>query len=315
MKSKPHQVIKHGLISICLGLFIWAPSVSAVGNLRLGRFEIHPEISYKGEWNDNVFWEHENEKDDFIHTITPGIRIETTGEPGNFFSTGYTVGIARYSDFDENDYEDHQAHLSAGMKTPRGFYLTVQNRFQDTEDPFGSESEFRIGTQTERWNNRAQLVAGAEFAETYGIEGTYHNFVERYDLIKDEFQDQTHHEYGVAVLYRVTGKTSLFGQFLRTDVEYDSQNDGIDEDNDGFNEWNSSNSQDYTVNGFFIGARFDPRSKLSGEFKIGYGTIDFENDVDVNGNKFNDNDFWLMVANVGFQFREKTGLSLTVDTS
>ncbi|UCD90512.1 MAG: outer membrane beta-barrel protein, partial [Desulfobacterales bacterium] len=227
----------------------------------------------------------------------------------------YTVGIARYSDFDENDYEDHQAHLSAGMKTPRGFYLTVQNRFQDTEDPFGSESEFRIGTQTERWNNRARLVAGAEFAETYGIEGTYHNFVERYDLIKDEFQDQTHHEYGVAVLYRVTGKTSLFGQFLRTDVEYDSQNDGIDEDNDGFNEWNSSNSQDYTVNGFFIGARFDPRSKLSGEFKIGYGTIDFENDVDVNGNKFNDNDFWLMVANVGFQFREKTGLSLTVDTS
>ena len=315
MKSKAHDVIKNCLLLICLGLFIWVPSVSAIGNIRLGRFEVHPEISYKGEWNDNVFWEHENEEDDFIHTITPGIRIETTGEPGNFFSTGYTVGIARYDDFDDNDYENHQAYLSAGVKTPRGLYLTAEDRYQNTEDPYGSESEFGLGRQTERWNNRAEIVAGYEFAETYGIEGTYRNFVERYDLKADEFQDQTHHIYGVAFLYRVTGKTSLFGQFLRKDVEYDSQNDGIDENNDGFDEWNSSNSQDYGSNAFFIGARFDPQGKLSGEVKLGFATIDFDNDADLNGNQYNDDDFFAAAVDMDYQVREKTGLSLTIDVA
>ena len=137
----------------------------------------------------------------------------------------------------------------------------------------------------------------------------------KYDQIKDQFQDQTHHIYGAAVFYRVTGMTSLFGQYLRSHVVYDQQNDGIDEDGDGFDEWNSTNSQGYRSNRFFIGARFDPQGKLSGELKIGYGTIFFDNVFDLNGNRYDDDDFWLGRADVDFQFLERTGLSLTVDTS
>ncbi|MBU0986697.1 MAG: outer membrane beta-barrel protein, partial [Proteobacteria bacterium] len=188
------------------------------------------------------------------------------------------------------------------------FFVRVQDSFQDTGDPFGSEEEFRVGVQTERWNNRARLSAGYEFAEKYGIEGLYENFRERYDLIKDQFEDKIENIYGGAVLYKVTVKTSLLVQYLREDIEYDSQNDGVDA-------WSSTNSQDHSTNSFLIGARFEPGGKLTGEFKFGYGTIEFENYADKNGNVYNDDSFWIVQADVGYKPVEKTSLSLIINRS
>ncbi len=304
--------MKTGLLLICLSLFLWVPSVFAIGNIHLGKLEINPELSYKGEHNDNIYFESDHEDDDFIHTITPGIGLKISGTPGNFLSAGYKVGIVMYDDNDDNDYEDHRLFVSAGLKTPKGLYLRVQDGFQDTEDPFGSKEEFRLGEQTERWNNLVNIIAGYEFAGRYCIEATYSNFVERYDLTKDEFQDTIEHKYGLAVFYRLTGKTSLFGQYLRNDAEYDAQNDGIDVNLDGFDEWNSGNSQDYIIDNFLIGARFEPGGKLSGEFKLGFGTIDFHNNADKNGNEYNDDSFFAMEADVGYKPVEKTSLSLNL---
>jgi len=295
---------------ICFALFVWAPSAFAIGNIHLGRLEIRPEISYTGEYNDNIYFEDKHEQDDYIHTITPGIGFTIPGTSDDVFSAGYSVGVVRYSDVHDNDYEDHRAHVSLNFKTPKGLFVRALDRFQDTGDPFGSEQEFRIGTQTERWNNRAELHGGYEFAEKYGIEGIYVNFTERYDRLKDEYQDQTRQTYGGAVFYRVTGKTSLFGQYLRNDAEFDSQHDGIDADRDGVDEWNSTNSQDHSINNFFIGARIEPGGILGGELKGGYGTIDFDNDTDKNGNPYDDDSFWIVAADIGYQPLEKTRLSL-----
>ena len=192
--------MKTGILLICLGLFFWAPCAFAMGNIHLGRIEITPELSYKGEYNDNIYFEDTNEDSDFIHTITPGIGLKISGTPGNFVSVGYKLGIVRYSDDDDNDHEDHRLFVSAGLKTPKGLYLRVQDGFQDTEDPFDSKEEFRLGEQTGRWNNLVNIIAGFEFAERYGIEASYNNFVERYDRTKDEFQDTIEHTYGIAVL-------------------------------------------------------------------------------------------------------------------
>ena len=312
MKNKrfaAQGVIKTGLL-ICLTLFLWVPSVFAIGNIHLGRLEINPELSYKVEYNDNIYFESEHEDDDFINTITPGIGLKISGTPGNFLSAGYKVGIVLYDDEADNNFEDHRLFFSAGLKTPKGLYLRVQDGFQDTEDPFDSKEEFRLGEQTKRWNNLVDMIAGYEFAGRYCIEATYSNFVERYDRTKDEFQDTIEHKYGIAVLYNLTPKTALFGQYLRNDTEYDAQNDGIDVNRDGIDEWNSGNSQDYIIDNFLIGARFKPGGKLSGEFKLGYGTIDFDNDVDKNGNEYDDDSFFAVEANVGYKPVEKTSLSL-----
>ncbi len=297
-----------GMLLLYLLLFFGVPSVFAVGNIHLGQFEVHPELAYKGEYNDNIFYKHVNEENDYIHRIIPGIQLNYDGEPGNFLYTGYKVIIARYNDFDENDYEDHRAFISGGLKTPKGLYLRAGDRYQNTSDPFGSEYEFRLGKQTQRWNNWIDVVAGYEFAEKYSIEAQYNNFMERFDLEKDQFQDRMANRFGGAVLYRLTGKTSLLVQYLYDDLEYDEQNDGI-------TGWSSSTSQDSKTNNFFVGARFDPGGKLEGEFKVGYGTIDFKNKVDKNGNPYNDTDFWVVEGNLDYQPVEKTRLFLIIERS
>ena len=106
MKNKRYSTqgtMKTGALLIWLGLFVWAPWAFAMGNIHLGRLEINPELSYKGEYNDNIYYEDKGEDSDFIHTVTPGIGLRLSGAPGNFFSAGYTVGIVRYSDDDDNE--------------------------------------------------------------------------------------------------------------------------------------------------------------------------------------------------------------------
>ncbi|MHC4326467.1 MAG: outer membrane beta-barrel protein [Planctomycetota bacterium] len=292
MKAKGRNSIKL-LLLICLGLFVWVPSVFAVGNIHIGRLEINPEISYGFSYNDNIFFENEDEQDDYVHALTPGVVFKISETSEELFSAGYNVGIVRYSEFDEVDYEDHRAFVTLGYKTPKGFYVRGSNHFQDTADPYGSEQEFRIGDFTPRWNNLAELHAGYEFAERYGIEGIYKYFKERYDLTEDKYRDRSRHTYGGALFYRVTGKSSLFGQYLRYDIDYDSQNRGIF--TNGVEQWNSTNSH--------------------GELKFGYGTIDFANNTDKNGNPYNDDDFWIMKADIGYRPREKTNLSLILSRS
>ena len=307
--------IKIVFLLICLGLFVWEPSVFAVGNIHIGRVKIHPKLSYKAEYNDNIFYENQNTQSDVIHIITPGVDVSFSGNEGNFLSAGYRLSVARYSDYDENNYKDHRADFAGGYKTGTGFFLKVWDNYQNTGDPFGSDEEFRLGVQTKRWNNLAKLNAGYEFAEKYSIEGIYRNFRERYDLTADQVRDRTGNTYGAALFYKLTGKTALFGQYLHQKIEFDRQDSGLIANAALMTVWNSANSQDHEINSYFIGARVIPGGILTGELKLGYSTIEFQNSADVNGNPYNDDSYFIMEASIDYHPLEKTSLSLTIQRS
>lgn len=305
------------LLSV-LVFFAGASLTFAAGNIRMGPIQVFPEISYNGEYNDNIFSESTDEESDIIHTITPSIKLRYGNTQDNSFTAGYQVGVVRYADFNDTDYEDHRLFMNLGYKSPMGFYLKAGDNYQNTSDPYGSESQFRIGDQTKRWNNRLNLTAGFGFAERYAAEAKFSNFVERFDRFEDEFQDRMENSIGLSVLYNVSSKTSLLAEFRRTSVEFDQQNDGIDLDENGTvgaDEWRSDNSQDHDLNDLFFGARFNPGGKLTGEAKVGYQTVSFKNDEDRNDNSYNDDNAFLMEVNLSYMPTPRTEIILVARRS
>ena len=281
----------------------WTTSVCAQDNLRLGRAHLITGLQYSGEFNDNIFSDPDNEESDYIHTITPSIKLVYPGtNPGNYFKADYSVGIVRYNDFSDTDYENHRFFAGFGYRAPAGIYVMADDLYQNTADPFGSENTYNEGTQTERWNNAINLTAGYDFAEIYTVELYARNFVERYDLDADQYQDRTQITVGGQLFYRLN-KMQLLGELRRSALTFDEQDDGIDG-------WDEDNSQDHALTEALFGIRFQPGGKIVGNAKIGYQAVSFENSKDKNGNKYNDDPNVIGEVDVSYYLSEQTAFKL-----
>lgn len=262
------------LIRICMVAALSFPvanTVFAKGNIRFGKVKVTPKIGANAEYNDNIFLDNGNEKDDYIFKLRPGVGFDYSGSRGNYLRAGYDLELGTYLDYDDNNYHSHNPYVSGAMRTSSGFYFKADDRFTYSSDSYGSENLYNQGVKTKRWNNTAGFTLGWDFAERYSVEAMYENYLIRYMEDQDKWQNRIDHKIGASLFFRLTHKTSLFAEFRHTMAEYDEQNDGT-----GY--WDSGNSEDYKLYDYFLGVRFEPGQKLIGNFKFGYGQKDFENE-------------------------------------
>lgn len=303
MRSGVKFILKISLLLSVFTAFVFTSSVLAQGNIHFGRLNLITGLEYDGVLDDNIFRDPDNEESDFIHTLTPSIKLVYPGNsPGNFFNASYDLGIVRYSDFTDNDYEDHKLFAGGGYRAPAGFFLKADDFYHKTADPYGSASFYGEGRRTERWNNTLNLKLGYDFADVYTVEVFGLHFIENYDLEADQFQDRTRLLAGGAFLYRLNQKLQLLAELEQSSVTYDKQNDGIDG-------WNENNSQDNVVTEGLIGARFLPSGKLVGDLKVGYSTISYENEVDKNGNAYNEDGIPIVDAELSYFLSDRTSFT------
>jgi hypothetical protein len=303
MVSKMFFAKKTWLLAICIVLCVAATTVWAQGNIHIGRVRVIPGLVYTGMWNDNIFYEATNTQSDYISKVTPSILFSYAGQTAdNYFTAGYSADLVYYSDFSDNNYTGHFPFITAGKKTPSGFYFRASDYYVNTADPYGGFNTYGIGENTKRWHNDFDVALGYEFAGKFAIEPLYRNFLLRYDLDKDQWQDLNENRIGLTFLYGLTPKTHLLVQYRYSDVEFDKQDEGI-------LGWNSNTSRDTTVNDFFIGARFTPGGKLSGEIKLGFGDNSYKNDFDKYGNAYQDISTWVAETDLVYQMTAKTRMT------
>jgi hypothetical protein len=293
-----HPVKACILLSVFL-MLAWTASAHAQDHLRFGVVG----LAYNGEYNDNIFSDSDNEKSDYIHTITPSIKLMFPGtNPGNYLKARYGVDIVRYDDYSDTDYEDHKVFAGFGYRSPAGIYLMADDFYQNTADPYGGDNTYNEGIQTERWNNTINMTVGYDFADKYTVEASGRGFVERYDRKEDKYQDRTRITVGGMALYRFN-KLQLLGELRWADVKFDEQDDGHDE-------WDDNNSQNHTMTEALFGFRFQPGGKIVGNAKIGYQTVSFENDEDKNGNNYSDDPEIIFEADVNYFLSERTSFKV-----
>lgn len=295
MQSANNHPVKACILLSVFLMLAWTSSACAQDHLRFGTLG----LEYSGEFNDNIFSDSDNEKSDYIHTITPSINLVFPGtNPGNYLKARYGVDIVRYDDYSDTDYEDHRFFAGFGYRSPVGIYVMADDFYQNTADPYGSENTYNEGIQTERWNNTFDMTAGYDFANTYTVEAYGRNFVERYDRKEDKYQNRIRTTVGGMALYRLN-KIQVLGELRGVAVKFDEQNDDIDG-------WDDNNSQDHTMTEALVGFRFQPGGKIVGNAKIGYQTVSFENDEDKNGNNYSDDPEMIVEADVNYFLSDRT---------
>jgi len=130
-----HMVLQKKII---LYLFTLA-LVAGPGKAAADDFKLIPSIGIKGEYNDNIFFDDGNEEEDFITTISPGLKLSNRTERLNAGLSARFDGISYFDNNDLNaidqDYKgnlDYQLTPKTGVTADAG-YKKDSRRDRDIE--------------------------------------------------------------------------------------------------------------------------------------------------------------------------------------
>ena len=118
--------------------------------------QIHPYLSVKSEYSDNLNLTATNQKRDFYTTITPGIEFSNMTDRSGV-SLNASVGYLFYSEYSHLNYLTGQARLDAKYLTSSHFNFYLRNAFIRSDDPrereffsTAEENRYLLATETQR---------------------------------------------------------------------------------------------------------------------------------------------------------------------
>lgn len=173
------KLIKLFKFATILLLFIlnFNASLFAEGNMKLGSVEVHPRIGVAEEYDDNIFWEPSNEKQDWITILTPEIRFNLP-----FYGKRHLLSFDCYADlawFNEYSSQNYQNYYVTGLldlNFPE-WHLNFKDRFL----PLTSDrADIEFTDRVKRKENTFNALIGKEFNKL-AFEAGYENYWINYD--------------------------------------------------------------------------------------------------------------------------------------
>lgn len=218
----------------------------------VGLDKFTPFIKIQGEFDDNIFLEATDEKEDFITTISPGLILQMPFK-GNSLKVSYKADIVEYNDYSELNAVNHDINALLELNF-KDITLTFEDRFLNVTDRPDTEITARIHL----YENRARAHAKLELNRLI-LEGGYFN--RNYDYKTDiyEIEDRNEDMFSLISSYRFFSKTSLLLEFDYGRIRYD----------DVFN-----SDADYYQ--WLTGVRGKLTAKTIAEVKLGYQARDYE---------------------------------------
>ena len=170
------------LVVIMLLCILTAPYVYAADIIK----QIHPYISVKGEYSDNLNLTAENQKKDFYTTISPGIKFSNMDAKSGA-DLDASAGAVLYNDYTDLNYISANANLNAKYLTSSHFNFYLKNAYIRSGAPREREfftttadNKFVLATETQRgvyWRNVVSPTFEYQFGPESRIGVTYRNNV------------------------------------------------------------------------------------------------------------------------------------------
>lgn len=260
--------------SLLLALFIFLLSFPQTSRADFSDFlsMFHPYITVQAEYNDNIYLTRDNKKDDFITTISPGIRFSTSPArittPGQITETpprpagldlDYRLGLVYYSREKENDYVSHEGTLNTWYTFERRLTIRLRDYFIRSEEPREREyiegalpEQYILGTVRQRYiylRNVLEPSLEYRFGPEDRISLNYRN--NYYETKDPAGEDSRENFIGSRITYWFTVRHGFL-------LEY------------GFTHGDFERSPDFTghnIRGRYT-YRFNPRTSIFGEYVL-----------------------------------------------
>jgi len=272
------------VVSLCFltSILVINPTLYAAEGLKMGDAEIIPWGEIRLQYDDNIYLDSDDEKDDFIVTLVPGVSVEWPFSD-NLLKLDYHAEISQYINESSQDSTSH--YLSGDMEVNwRDITFNVYNDYKRLyERPSTEDTE-----RTKRTDNATGIKAAFQ-KERLGIQLGYEHFIREYrDNPAYDIYDRDEDIYSFIVTHQTFSKTKLL-------FEYDFGQIRYDED--------TRSDSDYHQ--FLIGAIGELTPKTTATIKAGYQTRDYDSEAQT------DFDTAVLYADLTHTFSDKDALKLS----
>jgi len=258
---------------LALLLFLVVPALgSAVelkeipGNIHVGPLEVHPSLTVKEEYNDNIFLEASGESGSAITTISPGLSLQLPFR-SHFLEVDYHSDLIEAARFHRvYDTDSHFVDALLNLDFNRLGFLIGDNWASDSTIP-----DYKDDIRNNYIQNRFYVDTSYKLPGRYLLEGFYRHELRDFDSFRKpgdfdpELDNYHQYEIGSDLFYRFRPVTSVLFEYAFTHRN---------------NEDKDFPTTDSKAHRFWLGLKWEPTAKLAGVLKGGYVTYDYEGPSD-----------------------------------
>lgn len=291
------------------------------GRIRVGKLKIIPALKLGGAYDDNIYLgngytNNPNNpgttqngqltkpiKSDYIFQVMPGLllRYDLPGGRGSV-NLGYEGKWSFYRHTTSQNWNDQSVVFNGDYTAPAGLIAAVSNVYKNGNDPYGDAVQYGLGLTKKRWINDLTTKVGWDFFNRFKVIGYYNFHKQKYKDDQDYTQNWTTNKFGIGLQMRVLPKTWAFLRYHYGAQNFDTNLRGTTDQNNASNKLNSINA----------GLTWDGGGKLGGELNFGWGWLNFDNDFDPNGIKYENKNTWIAATSIDYEMFPKTRLTLNV---
>ncbi len=263
-------------------LFLEISQADAAQGLKMGDVEVSPYGEITLQYDDNVYLEPNDEKDDFLVVITPGIKAEWLFED-NKLTLDYHVSFNSYMDQSSQDATEHFASGELELNW-RDIGFLIYEDFKRVHDRPTTEETSRI----KRDDNLAGIKAKYQ-RERLGIELGFEHFIRNYRAgATYEPFDRRENIYSILLTHRTFPHTDLLLEYDFGQIRYDE-----------------STNSDSDYHQFLVGAIGELTAKTTATIKAGYQARDYDTAADSDFNT------GVLYADMTHKFSDSTALKMS----
>jgi polysaccharide biosynthesis protein VpsM len=271
-----------GMIILVLWLCLLAGRADAIGNIHFGPLEVHPFLSLKEEFSDNIYTTATDQKSDSITVTTPGVKALMPFSMHRVEAEYYAID-RRYGTYSGEDTTDHHASGLLDLRFGSLFSLAASGAFDKGHEPRGSSASGFIEVFRK---NSGSASAIYQLANRSKVRLDYSTM--SINFMTSNFRDRDESLASGYLYYRFLPKTSAFIEYDRKSVDFTPASTTLD------------NSMD-TIS---LGITWEATARSKGTVKAGRTSKDF-NDPSVKD--FTD---WSWSIDLDHKFTEATSMVL-----